>query len=100
MLFAQAGRRQFYVNCRHAAPESVAIWKIYGAPGAGVAIVSNGARLENALSENRTRLHLGAVHYVEPDVFVIGILAKFGTRVDLSLERHCSKDRSSRRIHS
>lgn len=72
-IFELAGRRQFYVNCWHAAThESVAMWKIYGAPGAGVAIVTNGARLENSLSENPMRLHLGAVQYVEPDVLVIG----------------------------
>jgi hypothetical protein len=77
-LFEQAGRRQFYINCWHAAAhESAAMWKIYGAPGDGIAIISNGARLESALASNPERLHLGAVQYVDPDVFVIGTRNSF-----------------------
>ncbi len=69
-IMTQSGRRDFYVNCWHAADhESVAMWKIYGAPGAGVAIVSNGARLETALDANDEQLHLGAVRYRDPSVF-------------------------------
>ncbi|CAN7160796.1 DUF2971 domain-containing protein [Rhizobium rhizogenes] len=72
-IFAQSGRREYYVNCWHAAQhESVAMWKIYGAPGAGVAVITNGARLETALASNSNRLLLGAVRYAEPNQLVIG----------------------------
>ena len=47
------------------------MWKIYGAPGAGVAVVSNGGRLNSAISPD-SNVYLGAVKYVDPDVFEIG----------------------------
>jgi len=72
-IMEKSGRRQFYVNCWHAAQhESVAMWKIYGSPGAGVAILTNGGRLETALASNTQELHLGAVRYIDPATFVIG----------------------------
>jgi hypothetical protein len=72
-IMMQSGRRDFYVNCWHAADhESVAMWKIYGAPGAGIAIISNGGRLETALASNSDHLYLGAVRYEEPDVIEFG----------------------------
>jgi hypothetical protein len=77
-IFEQSGRRDYYVSCWHAAGhESVAMWKIYGAPGAGVAVVTNGGRMETALSANPDRLHLGAVSYIEPDVVSIGTSNSF-----------------------
>ena len=79
-IMAQTGRRDFYVNCWHAAGhESVAMWKIYGAPGAGVAIISNGGRIETALSENEQSLHLGAVQYQDMNAFQIGTANVFDT---------------------
>jgi hypothetical protein len=79
-IMTQTGRRDFYVNCWHAADhESVAMWKIYGAPGAGIAIVSNGARVETALARNEQNLHLGAVHYHDSKFVQIGMSNVFDT---------------------
>lgn len=67
------GRRQFLVNCWHASKhESAAMWKIYGTPGAGIALITNGARIEQALSSNSKSLYLGAINYVDPSVVQIG----------------------------
>lgn len=72
-IMTQSGRRDYFVSCWHAAQhESTAMWKIYGAPGAGVAIVTNGGRLEAALSSDARELHLGQVRYVEPNWIEIG----------------------------
>lgn len=79
-LFTQFGRRNYYINCWHAAShESIAMWKIYASPGAGIAIVSNGARLETALASNAQQLNLGAVRYEDPNVFQIGTSNGFDT---------------------
>lgn len=73
-----AGRRQFMVNCWHAGQhESAAMWKIYGAPGAGVAVVTNGARLSAALQGEERTLYLGGVNYVDPDYVSLGISNAF-----------------------
>jgi len=72
-IMTKSGRREFFVNCWHAAEhESAAMWKIYGAPGAGVAIITNGGRLEAALDRERRDLHLGAVRYHDPNRIEIG----------------------------
>lgn len=71
-------RRNYYVSCWHAGqPESAAMWKIYGSPGAGVAIVSNGGRMEAALSAETKPLNLGAVHYEQQYTFQIGYRNSF-----------------------
>ena len=76
----QSGRRNYYVNCWHAADhESIAMWKIYASPGSGVAIVTNGARLETAISANERQLHLGAVRYADPSSIEIGRQNGFDT---------------------
>lgn len=72
-FMARSGRRDFYVSCWHAAQhESVAMWKIYGAPGAGVAVVTSGARLEAALVASEENTYLGAVQYRDPAHVEIG----------------------------
>jgi len=72
-IMTRSGRRDFYVSCWHAAPhESAAMWRIYGAPGAGVAIVTNGARIESALEASEQDAYLGAVKYRDPSYFQIG----------------------------
>jgi hypothetical protein len=72
-IMTQSGRRDYFVNCWHAAEhESAAMWRIYGAPGAGVAIITNGGRLEAALASEHRQLYLGAVRYLDPDTFEIG----------------------------
>ena len=72
-ITTQSGRRDYYINCWHASDyESVAMWKIYGSPGAGVAIVTNCARLEAALSENSEVFYIGAVQYRDPSFVQIG----------------------------
>lgn len=59
-------RRNYFISCWHAADhESIAMWKIYGSPGPGIAVISNGARLETALSQNAHRLYLGYVRYFD-----------------------------------
>ncbi len=69
-----SNRRNFYVNCWHAAEhESVAMWKIYASPGTGVAVLTNGGRLGAALEAEPLELHLGAVQYRAPGVFTIGM---------------------------
>lgn len=79
-IMTQAGRRNFFVNCWHiASHESIAMWKIYGAPGAGVAIITNGGRLETALASNEADLHLGSVRYVDPMAVEIGTQNVFDT---------------------
>ena len=73
-------RRNYYVNCWHAGQsESAAMWKIYGSPGAGVAIVSNGGRIESALAAEAKQLNLGAVQYEDPNTFQIGYRNGFDT---------------------
>ncbi len=79
-IMMQSGRRDYYINCWHASGhESVAMWKIYGSPGAGVAIVTNGARLENALSGNTEDFYLGAVQYRDPSFVQVGGSNAFDT---------------------
>lgn len=81
-FITQSGRRNFFVNCWHAADhESVAMWKIYGSPGAGVAIVTSGGRLHTALKKASERIYLGAVKYVDPMTFEIGTPNAFDTLV-------------------
>lgn len=76
----QATRRNYHVSCWHASQhESAAMWKIYGSPGAGVAIVSNGGRMETALSSNVEDVYLGSVQYDDPDVLQIGFQNGFDT---------------------
>lgn len=91
-FMTQSGRRQYYVNCWHAAKdESIAMWKIYGSPGAGVAIISNGARLETALACNTQDLYLGTVKYQDRDIVQIGASNAFDTlmikRISYSYEQ-------------
>lgn len=77
-IMTRAGRRQYYVSCWHAAEhESAAMWKIYGTPGAGVAVITNGARLESALSACQQDAYLGAVSYLDPGSFQIGRVNAF-----------------------
>jgi hypothetical protein len=77
-IYMQHGRRQYFVNCWHASDhESIAMWKIYGSPGAGIAVVTNGGRLETALHANPERLHLGAVRYIPPGQVEIGTRNSF-----------------------
>jgi hypothetical protein len=72
-IMMRSGRRDYYINCWHAAGhESIAMWKIYGSPGAGVTIVTNGARLETALAANDEILHLGAVKYRDASISQFG----------------------------
>lgn len=72
-IMTQFGRRDYFINCWHAADvESTAMWKIYSEPGAGVALVTNGARLEEALSENEEKVYLGAVQYIQSGYVEIG----------------------------
>lgn len=72
-IFSAYGRRQYFVNCWHAANhQSAAMWKIYGAPGAGVAVVTNGARIELALAQNSEPMYLGAVQYQQPGFVSFG----------------------------
>lgn len=72
-IMALSGRRDFYINCWHAAEyESVAMWKLYGSPGAGVAVITNGARLETALAANEEDFFLGAVKYRDASIIQIG----------------------------
>lgn len=72
-IMTRSGRRDFYISCWHAAGyESAAMWKIYGSPGAGVAIVTNGARIAEALAGVKEDLYLGAVRYRDPAMFEIG----------------------------
>ncbi|TPE47580.1 DUF2971 domain-containing protein [Amaricoccus solimangrovi] len=55
------------------------MWKIYGSPGAGVAVVTNGGRLEAALSSNPESLYLGAIRYVAPGTIEFGNPNSFDT---------------------
>ena len=43
------------------------MWKIYGAPGPGIAVTTTAEKLKVALSENPEHLYLGRVRYVESD---------------------------------
>lgn len=79
-IMTLSARRDFYLNCWHAADhESVAMWKVYGEPGTGVAILSNGGRIEAALVSNPEEMHLGWVDYVDPSAFQIGTSNIFDT---------------------
>ena len=77
-----SGRRNFFVNCWHAADhESAAMWKIYGSLAGGVAIVSTGGRLHAALAQASEEIYLGAVRYVDPRAFEIGARNAFDSLV-------------------
>lgn len=97
-IMTQSGRRDYYINCWHAADhESAAMWKIYASPGAGVAVVTNGARLETALSENNEDFYLGAVRYRDPSSVHIGGSNAFDT---IMLKRSSySYEREVRLVH-
>ena len=91
-IIEQNSRRQYFINCWHAADhESVAMWKIYGSPGAGVAVVTNANRLEDALSENSESLYLGEIDYRSSDLITIGASNAFDKlmqkRINYSYER-------------
>jgi hypothetical protein len=74
----EAERRDYYINCWHEAEyESIAMWKIYGSPGAGVAVVSSCSRLETALQSNQEKLFLGRVNYKDISEVEIGVLNYF-----------------------
>lgn len=80
--YTMSGRRNFYVNCWHAADhESAAMWKIYGSSAGGVAIVSSGGRLHTGLAQTEEKLYLGAVKYVDPRTFEIGTPNAFDSLV-------------------
>jgi len=73
-MFSQYGRRDLYVNCWHAANhESYAMWKIYGSPGVGLAVVTNSERLEKALSSNEEDVYFGSVGYRSSDILDLGM---------------------------
>lgn len=73
-IMTHSGRRDYYISCWHAAlHESAAMWKIYGAPGAGVAVISNSERMETALGASKPDSYLGAVRYRDPSYFQIGM---------------------------
>lgn len=77
-IMEQSSRRDYFVSCWHAAEhESVGMWKVYASPGGGVAIVSNGARLETALARNEQQFYLGAVEYRDPSAVEIGAANAF-----------------------
>ncbi|MEM8917928.1 MAG: hypothetical protein AAGE37_03630 [Pseudomonadota bacterium] len=65
-LYTQYWRRSYYIGCWHGAShESLAMWKIYAAPGPGVAVISNSARMTESLSQDDRKLYLGAVNYFD-----------------------------------
>jgi hypothetical protein len=73
-------RRSYYVNCWHAGqPESAAMWKIYGSSSGGIAIVSNGGRIDAALSAETKTVHLGAIQYQDAYTFQTGYRNGFDT---------------------
>lgn len=70
--FTKALRRSYSVSCWHASKqESVAMWKIYAAPGPGIAVISNGARIEKALAGNDHELYFGHVKYFDEKTYQI-----------------------------
>lgn len=72
-IFQISGRRNYYLNCWHASEhESVAMWKIYATASAGLALISNGARMEEALGKNEDNFYLGTVEYWEPGTISLG----------------------------
>lgn len=72
-IMTRSGRRDYFISCWHAAKnESAAMWKVYGAPGAGVAVVTNGGRMEHALACNEQNFYLGAIQYRDPSWLQIG----------------------------
>lgn len=72
-ILRSSWRRQYFINCWHASNhESAAMWKIYGSPGFGVAIISNGARIESSLHSVDKKLYLGKVKYEDPNVVEFG----------------------------
>jgi hypothetical protein len=72
-ILHEAQRRDYYINCWHESDsESVAMWKVYGSPGAGVAIISSCSRLESALQANEQNLFLGRVIYRDISAIEVG----------------------------
>ncbi|MAC12606.1 MAG: hypothetical protein CMN74_10420 [Sphingorhabdus sp.] len=63
---SKSARSSFYVNCWHGArQESAAMWKIYGSPGPGVALISDVDRIENSLVPDGKQLYCGQVNYLD-----------------------------------
>jgi hypothetical protein len=61
-----AARRRVFLSCWHQnAHESAAMWRIYLTSGEGVALRSSIARLEDAFSSSKERLHVGSVRYLD-----------------------------------
>lgn len=61
-------RRNFFINCWHGVDqESVAMWKIYGAPGAGLSIISSIKKIKEALINVKEDIYLGKVRYIDED---------------------------------
>lgn len=93
-IYTQFWRRNYYVNCWHESDhESVAMWKVYGAPGPGIAIVSNGSRIERGLMHDDRKLYFGKVRYFDQSSETIDwsnafniIMAK---RTSFSFENEC-----------
>jgi hypothetical protein len=79
-LMMEATRRELYVNCWHADNhESVAMWKIYSSMGAGVAVLSNGARIEQSVNSVEEHLYLGKIRYRGPNEVRVGVGNMFDT---------------------
>lgn len=58
-------RRSFFINCWHAVDhESVAMWRIYGSPGVGIAIPTTAAKLKFALNAISEDMYFGRVRYI------------------------------------
>ncbi|MBU1823809.1 MAG: DUF2971 domain-containing protein [Alphaproteobacteria bacterium] len=65
-IMTLSGRRNYFINCWHSAEhESVAMWRIYGSPGPGIAIISNSARIESAIDNKDKKIYIGQVTYFD-----------------------------------
>ncbi|PZO03642.1 MAG: hypothetical protein DCF28_06980 [Alphaproteobacteria bacterium] len=74
----ESERRDYFINCWHESKrESVAMWKIYGNEGAGVAIISNSLRIKDSLCSNIENIFLGKVNYKDISEVESGALNYF-----------------------
>lgn len=66
-----SARELVYVNCWHAsAIESMAMWKIYGRLGDGIAIRTTFDRFRNSVTDESVLVYGGMVEYVDFDTYI------------------------------
>lgn len=92
-------RRSYFVSCWHGLSyESAAMWKIYGAPGPGIAVETTVGCLKKALAGNAEDLYLGYVRYVNDATDIVDTTNGFNAA--LTKRAHFGYEHEVRVIYS